>query len=147
MIIKVKNVCLVKKQKKKVIRMDIKKKLFDKTWKKCIFIFLIVFLLIVVGGSLSINYLHDVVTNSHVHTESITVIDKLYGDNPYSDYYLIIGDNNKTYSIVNHDDGYGREMFNNIKVGQTYKIVVKEPELIDINQFPHIMQVYGNDTG
>lgn len=126
--------------------MDIKKKLFNKTWKKSIFIFLIIFLLIVVGGFFSINYLHDVVTNNHIHSESITVVDKLYGDNPYTDYYLIIGNNNKTYSIVNHNDGYGQKMFNNIETGKTYKMIVKEPELIDINQFPHIMQVYNNDT-
>ena len=113
--------------------MDIKTKLFDKTWKKCIFIFLIIFLLIVVGGSLSINYLHDTITNTHIHTESVTVVNKSYGNSSYGDYYFIIGDNNKTYSIVNHNDSHGKEMFNNIKVGKTYKIVVKESELIDIN--------------
>ena len=36
-------------------------KLFDKTWKKIIFIFLIVFLVIFIGGLTSINYLNDVV--------------------------------------------------------------------------------------
>lgn len=133
MIIKRQAVYLAKKQRKGVIDMDIKTKLFDKTWKKCIFIFLIIFLLIVVGGSLSINYLHDTITNTHIHTESVTVVNKSYGNSSYGDYYFIIGDNNKTYSIVNHNDSHGKEMFNNIKVGKTYKIVVKESELIDIN--------------
>lgn len=125
--------------------MNLKDKLLDKTWKKCIIIFVVIFLCVLIGGFFSINYLHDVVTNNHVHTDSVLIVDKMYGDNKYSDYYLVIGGNNKTYSIVNHGDGYGEEMFDKIQVGHKYKLVVKEPESIDINQFTHILQVY-NDT-
>ena len=120
----------------------IKNKIFDKTWKKILIIFVIVFLFIFVGGVLSINYLSDAVTNSHIHSDTVVVVDKIYGDSQFSDYYLIVGNNNKTYSIVNHKDGYGKDMFNRINVGNKYKFVVKEPELLDINQFTHILQVY-----
>lgn len=117
-------------------------KLYDKTWKKSLIIFLVIFSLIFVGGLASINYLNDVVTNNHIHPEQVTVLDKIYGDNSFSDYYIIVGTNNRTYSIVNHDDGYGEEMFNAIKVGQTYKFIVKEPEITDVNKNIHILQVY-----
>lgn len=119
----------------------IKKTLFDKTWKKCIFIFLIIFILIFIGGFFSINYLNDAVNNAHIHSEFVVVSEKMYGDSSLSDYYIIIG-NNKTYSIVNHDDGYAEKMFNDINVGQRYKFIVKEPEITDINHFSHILQVY-----
>lgn len=115
--------------------------LFDKMWKKSLIIFLIVFLIIFVGGLTSINYLNDVVTNHHVHTDVVTVVDKIYGDNSFSDYYIIVGSNNKTYSIPNHDDGHGYDMFNAIKINETYRFTVKEPKLTDINQFTHILQV------
>lgn len=123
-----------------------KEKLFNKTWKKCVWAFLIFFILIGVGGTLSINYLHDVVTNNHVHSDVIIVKDKIYGDNPYTDYYIVIGSNNKTYSIVDHDDDYGQKMFDMLEIGKKYKVIIREPELTDINQFTHILQVY-NDTG
>lgn len=122
-------------------------KLFDKTWKKCVWIFLIVSLIVGIGGAFSLNYLNDAVTNSHVHSDIITVQNKLYGDNPYSDHYIIVGTNNKTYSIVDHGDNYGKDMFDVFKVGQRYKVIVKEPDLTDVNQFTHILQVYdSNDT-
>lgn len=118
----------------------IKKILFNKTWKKCTFIFLFIFLFILVGGILSINYLNDAVTNSHIHSETVLVSDKMYGDSSLSDYYIIVG-NNKTYSIVDHGDGYGSRMFDKINVGNKYEFVVKEPELTDFNHFSHILQV------
>lgn len=120
-------------------------KLYDKLWKKCVIIFLVIFLIVAVGGVLSVNYLNDAVNNQHIHSERIVVQNKLYGDSAYSDYYIVIGDNNRTYSIVDHGDGYGKKMFDSIVVNNSYEIIVKEPELIDVNQFPHIIQVH-NDT-
>lgn len=120
---------------------NLKEIFFNKAWKKCFFIFIIIFLFVLVGGVLSINYLSDAVTNSHIHTETVTVSDKMYGDNSISDYYIVIADN-KTYSISNHNDGYGEKMFEKIEVGSKYKFIVKEPEVTDINQFSHILQIY-----
>lgn len=120
----------------------IKNKLFDTTQKKIFIIFLIVFLFIFIGGILSINYINDSITHNHVHTDTVVVTNKMHEDNAFSDCYLIEGDNNKTYSILNHKDNYGQEMFNKIIVGKKYKFIVKDPELTDTNQFIHIMQVY-----
>ena len=128
------------------IEKRIKDILFDTTWKKCVWIFLVVFLIVGIGGTLSINYLHDVVTNNNVHSERIIVADKVYGDNPLSDHYIVISKQNKTYSIVDHGDDYGKEMFDTLEVGNEYKIIVKEPELTDINQFSHILQVYNGTS-
>ena len=120
---------------------NLKEVLFNKTWKKCLLIFIIIFSFVLVGGVLSINYLNDAVTNNHIHTETVIVSDKMYGDNSMSDYYIVIA-GNKTYSIPNHNDGYGEKMFEKIEVGSKYKFVVKEPEVTNINQFSHILQVY-----
>lgn len=120
-------------------------KLFDKTWKKSLWVFVIVFSLVLIGGVASITYLSDEVSNQHIHSENIVVADKIHGDSSSDDYYLIVSKDNKTYTIENHKDGYGRKMFNNMEVGKKYRIVTKEPEFTDLNQFTHIMQVY-NDT-
>lgn len=120
---------------------NLKEVLFNKAWKKCLFIFIIIFSFVLVGGALSINYLNDAVTNNHIHTETVIVSDKMYGDNSMSDYYIVIA-GNKTYSIPNHNDGYGEKMFEKIEVGSKYKFIVKEPEVTNINQFSHILQVY-----
>ena len=123
----------------------IKDKMFDKNWKKCVFLFIIIFLLIAVGGAITINYLNDAVTNNHIHSETFTVKDKYYSDGINSDYYLIITDNNKTLSIVDHGDGHGKEMWKNIEPGRTYRFIIKDPAPTDVNKFTHILQVY-NDT-
>lgn len=127
----------MKKKIKKIMN-----KTFDKTWKKSLIIFLVIFAIIFVGGLTSINHLNDVVTNNHIYPEIVTVHDKAYGDKSFSDYYIIIGTNNKTYSIVNHNDGYGEKLFSSIEIGRTYKFIVREPELTDINQNTHILQVH-----
>lgn len=116
--------------------------MFDKTWKKCIFVFVIIFVIVLAGGVLSINYLHDAVTNSNIHPMTVVVTDKYYGDGANSDYYLVTTDDNQTLSIIDHGDGHGKEMWQSIVVGGKYKFIVKEPELTDINQFTHIIQVY-----
>ena len=72
------------------------------------------------------------------------LIEKTYNLDKYinDDIEIIIGTNNKTYSIVNHNDGYGEKLFSSIEIGRTYKFIVREPELTDINQNTHILQVH-----
>ena len=118
--------------------MNLKDELFDTTWKKCLIIFIIVFIIIAIGGILSINYLHDVVTNNHIHSDKITVMDKT-NDNGV---YYIFGTNNKTYMIKAHDDKHNKKIFDNMDINIEYKVVVQEPELIDTDELPHILQVY-----
>lgn len=121
------------------MREKINNYLLDKTWKKIIIIFLIVFLIIFVSGVASINYLSGIVNDNHIHTEIINVTDKMDNSSPFGDYFFIKTIDNKTYVIDNKN---GRDMFNIIGIGNQYKIVVTDPDVQDINQFPHILQVY-----
>lgn len=118
----------------------IKNKLLDKTWKRTIIIFIFIFIVVLSVGVLSVNYLHDTVTNNHIHTDNIYVVNKTHNNN----HYIVIGEGNKTYYVSN--DKYGIKIFNSIDTGKTYKVVIKEPELVDINHFPFIIQVH-NVTG
>ena len=118
----------------------------NKTWKKCLLIFIVVFVIIITSSGMAINYLNDVVNNKNIHEESVVVKDKIYGDSSYTDYYIIIGTNNKTYSIVNHNDDYGEKMFENIKIGKRYKMIVKEPEVTNIHKPTHILEVYNGTS-
>lgn len=120
--------------KNKIINM-----FFDATWKRILIIFIVVFLIILGAGIYSVNYLNDVASNKNIHAETVVVVDKLYGDNPNSDYYIILGNNNKTYGITNHD-GYGQKMFEKIQVGKKYEFIVKYPGPTDINQQIHILR-------
>lgn len=118
---------------------------FGSTRRKILMIFLIVFLVIFIGGLLSINYVNDVITNHHIHPDTITVTNKIHGDSVLGEHYFVIDEKNKSYTIINHGDGYGKAMFDSIDINKTYRVTVKEPELTDINQHTHILQVY-NDT-
>ena len=126
--------------------MKLIEKMTNKTWKKCLLIFIVVFVVIIISSGMAINYLNDVVNNKNIHEESVIVKDKIYGDSSYTDYYIIIGTNNKTYSIVNHNDDYGEKMFESIEIGKRYKMIVKEPELTNIHKATHILEVYNGTS-
>lgn len=116
----------------------IKNKLFDKMWKKSLIVFVIIFLIVFSAGVASINYLNDVVSNSNIHQEMVTVSNTMYSDNPISqDHFIIVGTNNKTYSIVYSE----QKMFDEIEIGKTYFFTVKEPKPTDIHQYSRILQV------
>lgn len=99
----------------------------------------------IAGSGMTINYLNDIVNNNNIHKDVITVKDKIYGDSESNDYYIVIGTNNKTYTIISHNDEYGEKMYENIEVGKTYKVIVREPELTNLYHTTHILQVY-NET-
>ena len=120
---------------------DIREKLFNTTWKKILIVFFIIFSIVLIGGVLSINYLTDVVNDNHIHAGYINVSNKIYNDDSTSDYYIIVDKNNKTYSIVNHGDGYGQKMFDNMQINRTYKVVLKDPDVIDTSHYIHILEV------
>lgn len=113
----------------------------NKTWKKCIFIFFIIFIIVLAGGTLSINYLHDTIINNNVYQVTAVVSDKYYDTN-VNDYYLVKTNDNQTFSIVDNGDGRGEQMWQDIIVGKKYKLIVKKPELIDVDNFSHIIQVH-----
>lgn len=116
--------------------------MFNKTWKKCIFVFIIIFMVILVGGALTINYLHDTVVDNNIHPVTVMVTDKYYDDKENSYHYSVITDSNKTLSIVDYRDSHGEELWQKIIVGKRYRFIVKEPELTNVNHFTNIIQVY-----
>ena len=122
--------------------MTLIKKLTNTTW---LWIFIVVFIIILLGSGIAINYLNDVVNDNNIHDEEIIVKDKIYGDSAYTDYCIIIGTNNKTYRIVNHNDNYGEKMFESIEIGKKYRMIAKKHELTDLHKVTHILHVH-NET-
>ena len=130
---------------KKKIQEKIKNNILDKTWKRCVVVFLIIFILVVVVGALSINYLGESIMNKHVYVDTIIVKDKFIGNDTQDDYYIVTDMNNKTYVIDNNDIGYDKQIYNKIKIGEKYRVTMKNlPN--DTNMNIHILQVH-NDTG
>ena len=121
------------------MREKINNYLLDKTWKKNLIVFLIVFFLIFIGGIASITYLSNVVNDNHIHSEGINITNKTDNSTSVNDYFIVKTADNKTYII---DEKDSRKMFNVITVGKEYKVVVADPSAEDINEFSHILQVY-----
>ena len=105
----------------------------------------IIFIIVIGIGIVLVNTLHYTVSNNGIRTETAVVSNKYYGNGEFSDYYLVETNNNKTYSIINHDDNYGKRMFDNIKVGQRYEFTLQDPSAVDTVRYTHILKVE-NDT-
>lgn len=115
--------------------------LIDKTWKKCLIIFVVIFIVVFCIGFISVGVLDSALTDSHIHTISIVVADKFISNNTYDD-YIVIDSNNKTYVINNDDNNYDKRMYDSIKVGNKYEITIRDPAPTDINQIIYILQVH-----
>ena len=123
----------------------IKERIFNKTWKRCLILFIIIFLIIALGGAISIGYLDNIITQNQVHSIETNITDKYYGDGMQGDYYLVTTDDNKTFSIIEKGDGYGKKMWDNIQVGHRYRLIIQDGDPMSPNKFSHILQVH-NDT-
>ncbi len=123
------------------LKQQIKNHLWNKTWRKCLLLFVVVFVISVAIGMSSINFLDDVATNKHIHSVTGTVTDKYYGDTFNEGYYMVVIDNDKTLSIMDHGDGYGKKMWQNLEINNEYYFIVKEPELTDTHPYTKILQV------
>lgn len=117
------------------------KDLYDKTWKKCLIIFVIVFVAVLCVGFISVDFLENILTDSNIHTASIVVADKFISNNTYDD-YIVIDTKNKTYVINNNDNNYDKRMYDAIKIGNKYEITIRDPAPNDINQIIYILQVH-----
>lgn len=115
--------------------------LIDKTWKKCLIVFVVIFIIVFCVGFISVGVLDSALIDSHVHTTSVVVTDKFISNNTYDD-YIIIDSNNKTYVINNNDNNYDKRMYDSIKVGNKYDITIRNPAPNDINQIIYILQVH-----
>lgn len=120
--------------------------LYNKTWKKCVIVFLIIFLIVAVGGFISINYLNEMMMDNHVHSDTIIVKDKFIGKDMYDDCFIITDMNNQTYLISNNNKDYDKRLFDNITIGQKYRVTVKESmnNNNDINTY--IIQVHDDNS-
>lgn len=116
--------------------------LYNKTWKKCIIIFIIVFLIVSVGGYITITYLDNFVSENNFHTDYIVVQNK---STVNYDFYIITDISNKSYIINSNNDNYDKKLYDMIEIGQRYKVVLQDPKATDINQTTYIIQAY-NDT-
>lgn len=106
---------------------------------------IIIFLIVIGSGIVIVNTLHHTVNDSGIRIESAIVSDKYYGEGDFADYYLIETKDNKTYSIINHDDNYGKRMFNSIEIGKRYEFTLQDPNMMDVVRYTHILKVE-NDT-
>lgn len=119
-------------------------KFYNTTFKKCIIIFIVIFLLITIGGHASIIYLDNVVTEKNLRTDYVVVQDKLPNNN-YDDVFVIHDVKNQTYIISNDDFKFDKKLYDMIEPGKRYRMVIQEPLETDTNKSIHIVQVY-NDT-
>lgn len=110
-----------------------KMKLMDKTWKKCLWIFIIIFLLTFLLTGVLVDYFNSIVDNDNVHQEIIVVKDK--NNITQNGYYTVIDVNDRYYNVSGRDN----EIFETIKIGNEYKALVKEP--INENGTIYILQV------
>lgn len=115
--------------------------LYDKTWKKCLIVFITIFVIVFCIGFVSIDFIGHSLMNSHIHTSTIVVQDKFISNNTYDD-YIIIDANNKTYVINNNDNNYDTRLYDAIEVGHKYTITIRDPAPEDVNQIIYILQVH-----
>lgn len=114
----------------------IRKKIQNSRYIKYIIVFLVVFFV-----SFSVNYflIHDLenhINEKQINYTEFTVIDTYVSENEAHD-FIIVGDNNQSYEIINDNDGV--DMYNRIEKGHHYHFVVRN----DSNcEYLHIIQVY-----
>lgn len=120
--------------------LKIKDKLIDKSWKKILIIFIIVFFIIFLSGVIVVNNMETTIKKGNIHSELLLIEDKTHGEGALSGYYIIVG-NNKTYTML--DDGRinTQQMYDNIKMGSKYRVIVQEGPFDDASQYTHILQV------
>lgn len=105
--------------------------MFDNTWKKCIFVFIVIFMIVLVGGALSINYLHDTIVDNNIHSVTVVVADKYYDAEANTYHYSVITNNNQTLDIADHGDSHGEELWQKVVIGEKYRFIVRDSELTD----------------
>lgn len=114
--------------------------MFNKTWKKCIFVFIVIFMIVSVGGALSITYLHDTIVDNNIHPVTVVVADKYYDAEANTYHYSVITNSNQTLHIADHGDSRGEELWQKVIVGKKYKFIVRDSELTDNSA--NIIQIY-----
>lgn len=114
--------------------------LFNKTWKRILIVFIVVFFIIFLSGVLIINDMEYVIKDEHVHAETILVDNKTIGEGALGDYFVIYA-NGTTYTILNDGTHRTQRMYDMIDINSQYRVLVRESPLSNNNQDTHIIQV------
>lgn len=123
------------------LKATVRDKLLDKSWKKYLLIFIVIFVLITGVGVYAINFMYDTIIDNDVHSTIVVINDKYSNDGDDHNYYFVVTDDNETLSIIDNGDGKGEEIWNGIQIGEKYKITVQNPDVGDLHNFRHIVQV------
>lgn len=119
--------------------------LFNKTWKQCIIFFIIIFLVVVIGGFLSIGYLNETIMDNNFYTYNIVVQDKITQNDTNRTTFIVIDMNNKTYVINSGNTRYDKKLYESLTVGESYRAVLQDININDVDKTSYIIQVH-NDT-
>ena len=107
------------------------RRIWDKSWKRYLIVFTIVFVITFLLLGNAVDYFNDTVESNKIHPDTVIVKDKVNNGT-----FIVIDDNDRTYFIDNDDS----RIYNKIEVGQTYKVIVKEP--MQPHENAEILQVH-----
>ena len=114
----------------------IKKIIKKNSYIKYLIVFVVVFLISFCANYALIHTLEDNISVKQIYHENFTVVDSYVSESGIHD-FIIIGSNNKSYEIINDNDGVS--MYNRLEKGRHYNFVLRN----DSNcEYPHIIQVY-----
>lgn len=106
---------------------------------KYAFVAAIIMIVVFVLGIIVIQGMANVITEQQI-TYTDTVVSNKYLDESNDHFYIIVGNDNKTFDIEKNSQG--TKIYNTISIGQHYRFTVRN----DTNSpMMHIIQVY-NDT-
>lgn len=106
---------------------------------KYVFVAVIIMIIVFVLGAVVIQGMNNIVADQSV-TYTDTVVLNKYLDESNGRFYVVVGNNNQTFDIVN--DNQGTKMFDKIATGKHYRFVIQNDTKTPMM---HIIQVY-NDT-
>lgn len=106
---------------------------------KYAFVAAIIMIIVFVLGIIVIQGMTNVITEQGI-TYTDTVVSNKYLDKTNDHFYIVVGNDNKTFDIEKNDQG--TKIYDAISIGQHYRFTVQN----DTNSpMMHIIQVY-NDT-
>ena len=106
---------------------------------KYVFVGVIIMIVVFILGVVVIQGMSNVITEQGI-TYTDTVVSNKYLDKSNGHFYVVVGDDNRTFDIENNDQG--TKMYDTIEIGKHYKFTVQNDTH---SPMIHIIQVY-NDT-
>ena len=106
---------------------------------KYAFVAVIIMIIVFVLGIIVIQGMTNVITEQGI-TYTDTIVSNKYLDKSNDHFYVIVGNDNKTFDIEKNDQG--TKIYDTISIGQHYRFTVQNDTK---SPMMHIIQVY-NDT-